>query len=107
LTPASFDRGGMAIRDSVSIDDTIAFLNELIAIDPDAIAHLCVKRVPCNEALSDHPTVQVAPEQHGYSVGVLGIINGLFGVDGIGWGPIMQVIEDGVTVRFQRTRQQT
>lgn len=97
----------MTIKDSVSIDDTIAFLNELMAIDPDAMAQLCISRVPCNEALADHPTVQVAPEDQGYSVGILGIINGLFGVDGSGWGPIERVIDGRVTVRFRRTRKQT
>ena len=44
----------------VETDRLIAFLNSLIEIDPYAMAELLTLRVPCNQAMADHPTVQVA-----------------------------------------------
>lgn len=55
-------------------------LNELLEIDRPAIAALIANRVPCNEALSNHPTVQVGVQHGGYHVGMLGILNGLCGI---------------------------
>lgn len=56
---------------------------------------LFAHRVPCNSALRDHPTIQVAadgdediPGGAQASVGVIGLLNGLFGVDERGWGHI-------------------
>ena len=77
-------------RDTVSADDVIRYLNELVEIDPLAIRALMCTRIPCNEALANHPTVQVSEWPEGCHVGVIGIINGLFGTDeegrgGIGW----------------------
>lgn len=85
----------MAIYETISIDDAITYLNELIALDKPAIAALIANRVPCNEALANHPTVQVSKQNDGYHVGMLGILNGLFGVDDTEWGPIVFVFEDG------------
>lgn len=71
---------------------TVDFLNSLMAIDKEAIARLLWNRVPCNQALADHPTVQVVSEVttkgKTTTVGLLGILNGLFGVDKDGYGPI-------------------
>lgn len=103
------------IRDDT--DDLIAFLNSLVAIDPYAMAELLCIRVPCNQALADHPTVQVAVggERSGYTfiapgtsrVGVLGVLNGYCGVIDEGplknSGPIGAVYDKGRLLRFQRT----
>jgi hypothetical protein len=59
-----------------------AILNEALQADPEAIKALLNIRVPCNQALAEHPTIQV----RGYdargklcppSIGVLGLINGI------------------------------
>lgn len=75
-------------RTSITLDELISFLNELIAIDADAVTALFEFRAKCSKRLADHPTVQVAqgtaPEE--FTVGFLGILNGLFGVDENGWG---------------------
>lgn len=68
-----------------SIDTFLRVLNEACAQDPVAIRSLIAYRVPCNGELSFHPTIQVHEEMvvdHGfylpnYSVGLLGIINGI------------------------------
>ena len=60
--------------DSMSIDDAIAYLNELIELDRPAMEALFEYRVPCNEALADHSTVQAWR-----GIGIHGVLNGLFG----------------------------
>lgn len=85
-------------------------LNEIARHDPVAMGLLVGVRVRCNDALADHPTVQV----HHFDkdkppvVGMLGIINGLVGVidDGPkkGWGLITAICEDDGSVSgFRRT----
>lgn len=106
-------------------DDLIAFLNSLTAIDPVAMGELMAARVPCNEAMANHPTVQVvaggadgnvgkhagesAVPAGEFRVGFLGILNGYAGAfdEGPrkGWGPISAVVEDdGRVTSFRRTQ---
>jgi hypothetical protein len=85
------------IREQISLQEVIGFLNQLVLIDHDAIRLLIETRVMCNQALADHPTVQVQAreEMDGIpgEVGVLGVLNGMFGVDDEGWGPIAACFE--------------
>lgn len=96
-----------------STDELIEFLNSLVKIDPYAIAELLCIKVPCNQALADHPTVDVEPS--GYStfiapgsfrVGLLGILNGFCAkpdAPPTGWGrPIMPVYANGKLSHFKR-----
>lgn len=69
------------MKDTISIDETIEFLNHLIALDKAAVAALIANRVPCNEQLANHPTVRVVAQHGGYNVGLLGILNGLLGTE--------------------------
>lgn len=81
---------------NVDIDTAIRLLNEALAADRDAMEKLISNRVNCNEVLAKHPTIQVKAfaekgSSYGksevtgplirYSVGMLGIINGIFGAD--------------------------
>jgi len=95
------------LKESISVDEVIAFLNELLEIDRPAIAALIANRVPCNERMLEHPTVQVQPQHGGYHVGMLGILNGLFGTFEEGrlaaWGPIMTIWDNGTLIGFKRT----
>lgn len=105
----------MPVRDDTN--ELIAFLNSLLEIDRYAMAELLCIRVPCNQGLANHPTVQVASggERSGYTfiapgtfrVGVLGILNGFCGSidDGPrkGWGPIAAIYEHGQLLRFERS----
>jgi hypothetical protein len=96
----------MSIKESVTVKDTVAFLNELVKVDRGAMVRLFGDgRTHCNEALAKHPTVQVGytkgkryasggtSEVKIYSVGLLGILNGLFGVDAEDWGTIAACYE--------------
>lgn len=100
---------------SPDCDDLIAFLNSLVSIDEYAIAELLCVRVPCNEAMADHPTVQVAGAGPGttfvrpgtFRLGLLGLLNGYCGIGPDGWGPIAAIYERGRLVRFERTGSST
>lgn len=87
------------------IDDAIAVLNRIHETDPTVLPKLIFYRVPCNEALSDDPTVQVGrsdKEDADWEVGLLGIINGLFGIQEDGFGYIVAQFEEGSILRFSR-----
>ena len=94
------------MSNSVSMDDTITYLNELIELDRPALAALIASRVPCDLALAEHPSCQVRSQYGGFYVGMIGVLNGLFGVgamDERGWGPMTLVFEDGNLQRVRRT----
>lgn len=94
----------------VTVEGVIDFLNELVKLDKLALERVMLHRVPCNNALADHPTVQVGYGPPGslppWEVGMLGILNGLFGVSGDGYGFITAVIDnDGERpIEFVRTK---
>lgn len=95
------------IRPTVSVEDAIQFLNELLELDRPAIAALIANHVPCNKDLAEHPTVQVRAQHDGYLIGMLGILNGLFGTDENLFGPIVAVFDDNgrkynKLVRFEK-----
>ncbi len=83
-------------RTSVTVDEAITLLNQLIASDADAVTALFETRVPCNDAFADHPTVQVVQWSRTgtCTVGMLGILNGLFGINAEGWGHIVAVYSE-------------
>jgi hypothetical protein len=59
--------------------------------------------VACNQAMADHPTVQVAQLEDGtFAVGLLGILNGLFGADENGQGYIAAGHDEEELVWFCR-----
>jgi hypothetical protein len=68
-------------REKVSLNQAVAFLNELLKVAPEAIQALLESRVPCGEKLAHHPSVQVITKDGQAVVGLLGILNGLFGKD--------------------------
>lgn len=81
----------------------VDYLNEIVKLDPDALHQLCETRVPCNQALSDHATTQMAGTVGSPEVGLLGILNGLVGKRADGWGYIAGVYDDdtGKLTHFQ------
>lgn len=92
----------------INPDEVIGFLNHLLSLDREAIEKLVEIRVPCNEALTVHPTVQVQLEPGQSLVGILGILNGLCGAREDGWGFITAVYDGGPNgglqlVRFEKT----
>jgi hypothetical protein len=84
------------IQESVTLAHVIDVLNNAVESDPDAMHALVETRVPCNKSLAEHPTIQVATIEDTsirmgdaeYRVGIVGLLNGLFGVDSNMWGTI-------------------
>ncbi len=77
-------------------------LNEAVEQDAAAIQTLIGQRVPCNEALADHATIQCglqhpAAGELGWTVGPLGLINGVLGAAGI---PLIAAQFDDETGNF-------
>lgn len=82
----------------VTVGHVLEVLNGAVKTDPQAMRALIETRVPCNQALLDHPDIQVltAPSgaDHAGLVGFLGMLNGLFGKATMdGRGPIAAVFE--------------
>ena len=76
--------------------DAVKVLNSAVLSDSEAMNALVETRVPCNDALADHPTIQVLADDDGSNarVGLLGILNGIFGTMDNGRGFIEAVCDD-------------
>ena len=90
----------------ITPDKAIEVLNRLLQKDFWAIQELFKYRVKCNEDLAQDETCQVKQESKGkYTVGLIGIINAIFGIDEEKCGFISYSIdpgEDGFIQKFQR-----
>jgi len=80
-------------RTATTASQTVALLNALNDVDNDAISTLFLMRVPCNENLAKLPAVQLFDDAGIDKVGLLGIINGLYGRYR-GWGRIGMVTKE-------------
>jgi len=80
---------------NINVDDVLRVLNGAVMADADAMRALIFNRVECNRQLADHPTIQVDgyTKPGKYFVGLLGVINGLFGIGKDGMGSIAAEFE--------------
>ena len=97
-------------------DRIIKLMNEALRLDQEAISALALNRVTCNEQLADHPSIQCGSLPRpkagediqgntGTTVGLVGILNGIAGVDNDSNGFIAAVIgDDDLVIRFERLR---
>jgi len=88
---------------TVTPRDAVWVLNQALRADRAAIQRLWARRVACNKTLARHPTIQVwgrGPDGP-YRLSWLGLLNGIFGIDVRGGGPVVAVIDDR-TGRIQR-----
>lgn len=65
----------------MEITNALAALNTALELDPVAMRELFGTRVWCNQELADHPSIQVREEDGRFSVGVIGLLNGILGVN--------------------------
>lgn len=97
--------------------EVIAYLNEVLALDPIAIHNLCERRTKVNDKLAQHSTTQtgvfahtIAPgeqPQEVLGVGLLGILNGLVGIRDDQYGYITAVYgDDNRLERFELTKRE-
>ena len=91
------------MKQSVTIEEVIKLLNEMIRLDPDATYKLFRRmKEYCNEDLANHADIMVDghSEPGRYKVGLLGILNGLFGRNTKGFGAIyMDIDTDRSTIK--------
>ena len=96
------------MKESITVQEAVDLLNEALVRDPKAISSLFDgARVPCNASLAAHHSVLVdsGDTPGSLTVGPLGIINGMFGLDHNGLGAITMVCEDDGTIsRFLPTK---
>ncbi|MGO0058645.1 hypothetical protein ACTID9_01025 [Brevibacillus fluminis] len=92
----------MSIKETISVDEVVQLLNQLSIEDKTAMENLICARVECNEAVANHPTVQVS--QDAFKVGMLGVLNGLFGVAQDGFGAIAADFDENGLKGFVRIR---
>ena len=81
------------IRNSITVDQVLEVLNRAVAADKDALKQLLQARISCNDKLASDPEIQVGCYHTGKpTIGVLGLLNGLFG-EQEGWGAIVAVFK--------------
>ena len=81
------------IKTQISIAEALRVLNELVKIDPEAMKELVELRVECNETMANFYGVQVLADGEKYKVGLLGVLNALFGESETGFGIISATSE--------------
>lgn len=93
------------LKEKVSVDDVCNLLNELLELDPICTHSLLLNRSICNNAVAEHSTIQVQQNARDLfpSVGLIGFLNGLFGVRVDGMGPICVEMDDGKILKFKPT----
>ncbi len=90
------------MKKTITSKEMVDFLNDLLTYDKRAVENLFNIRVFCNEKLSEHETVQCGcREKNVYTVGFIGILNGMFGIDDDSWGCISMDIKQGKLKRFR------
>ena len=89
------------IKDHITPQEVVDFLNELLELDPMGINALFNFRTFCNNAIADHATVQVGlVSDNIWTVGFVGILNGIFGCDTHQWGHIAANYGDNGIEKF-------
>jgi len=75
----------MPWKESITPRDVCNLLNEALARDRRAITTLVHNRASCNSSLANHDTIQVRHHKAGdhtvYTIGLIGLLNGMFGVN--------------------------
>ena len=94
------------IRETISIDDVVEYLNSVLEADPLALRALLCTFIPCSKKLAKHPTAIVSPEWwEGFTIGTMGLINGMFGISEDNYAAISYKIDTDTNriIGFYRT----
>jgi hypothetical protein len=85
-----------------SAQQAVDVLNQALAADPKAIQLLFDYRVSVGDTVADHESIMVRTKQGKHTLGVLGLLNGILGLNEKGTGPVMAEIDDnGMIERFR------
>jgi len=89
------------MTDRITPKKTVAFLNAAMALDAKAMHELVETRVRCTLALASHNGISpFCYNKSEHAIGLLGILNCLFGAYASGDGKIAALFCDGRLVRF-------
>jgi hypothetical protein len=93
------------LKKNITPKNVCNLLNEMLELDYKSTKKLVEYRVPCNEKIADHPTIQVQKFKTDKfpKVGLIGVINGMFGTRKDGMGAICYEIDLGKIIRFKPT----
>lgn len=85
--------------------EVVGYLNELLELDHECVRKLFSVRAECNEKIGDHPTAQVRAYDGPLTLGVMGLINGMFPTYDDGFGMIIYDSDDeGLPIKFKLSR---
>ena len=93
------------LKESITIKEVIDFLNDALHTDSKAVTELFFDRKKCNAGMANHKTIQCGMIRGESYVGVLGLLNGMFGIDENGYGTIMMMIEECKITRFKKVKE--
>jgi hypothetical protein len=90
-------------KEFVTPQDVCDLLNEFLKLDYVCAEELIFHHQRCNDAVASHPTIQVGQYENDEfpRVGIVGILNGLFGIHEDGMGAICYEIEGGKILGFR------
>ncbi|MDO8640823.1 MAG: hypothetical protein Q7R33_04715 [Nitrosarchaeum sp.] len=90
------------LKKNITAKQVCNTLNELLKLDPKCAHDLVSYRTKCNKAVADHPTIQVQQFMVDKfpKIGIIGLINGMFGIRNDGMGAICFEIQNGKILRF-------
>jgi len=88
------------MKNNVSAQDVCDLLNEILRLDYDCIHNLINHREECNENIANHPDIIVTNES---TLGIMGLINGLFGIREDGMGAICYEYDGDEITGFKLT----
>jgi len=96
------------LKESVTPQDVCDLLNGLLKSDREFVTNLVRFHAPCNTEIAGHPTIQVRGYKeypNVYTCGIVGILNGIFGIRKDGFGSICYEIDDesGNITEFKTT----
>ena len=80
---------------NIDAQDVCNLLNELLKLDYDCVESLINFHSKCNLSIADLPNVMVREDDNGeFSLGIIGLLNGLFELDEKGFGKICYEFDD-------------
>jgi hypothetical protein len=91
------------MKQSITVDEVIAYLNELNILDPQAIYNLFNHREACYDNFDLYPSILTLYKGGQSHLGILGIMNGMFGLNAEGKGQITALIGDCEITSFVKT----
>jgi len=93
------------LKQTITANDVCDLLNKMLKLDYDCTHAIVSYRQKCNDLIAKHETIQVQQyeEDEFPKVGIIGILNGMFGIREDGMGAICYEIENDRILGFKPT----